>query len=88
MKDLPQTPSSGSPAADRWALVEQRLKACQQQYKIPVATDVPPRQPQPRMSLQRGSFASRKVIKKTTAYGVNGLNLGPRACHLAQCARL
>ena len=76
MKDLPQQPSPGSPAADRWELVEQRLRACQQQYKIPVqvGSDVHPRQPQPRMSLQCGISAAPKTIK-TTASGVKGLNL-------------
>jgi hypothetical protein len=76
-KDLPQKPSPGSPAADRWALVEERLRACQQQYKIPVQvwSSVPQMQPQSRMSLRCGIFASRKIINKTTAYGVKGLYL-------------
>lgn len=76
VRDVPQQPSPGSPAADRWDLVEERLRACQQQYKIPVqvGSDPPRSQPQPRVSLQCSSlFASRKTIKKTPAPA--GLNL-------------
>ncbi|CAL8466521.1 g6057 [Coccomyxa elongata] len=74
-KDMPQKTSLGSPAAGRWALVEKRLRACQQQYKIPIPSEVPPRQPQSRVSLQCAIPASRKTIKKMTASGVTGLSM-------------
>lgn len=83
VKKAPEQPKPDSSATDSLAagkreMVQQRLEACKQQFKIPVqiAPDPPSKQPQPRSPLQpspQASLRSGAGIGRTAAPGVRRL---------------